>query len=159
MEVDLRTGPFRQWYVTDAGKRWGNAVAGQDPLSAAACWETMLISCLSTRLAFIEVQGYVQIPYLVHKTRARGLLAAGRTAEAWDEIRRSRELSPGNASLAEDLVPELEAAGCQQAADELFDAIYVHLREICDDFPRSARSSRTTWPGRPPAATGTSTRR
>ena len=40
--------------------------------------------------------------------------------------------------MAEDLVPELEAAGCQQAADELFDAIYVHIREICEDFPRSA---------------------
>ena len=135
----LRTGPFRQWQIHDAAKRNGNIVCSTDPLTAAACWESMLLSCLSRRMAFIEIQGYIQIPFVIHKARARGLLQIGRAPEAVEEIQFSQRYSPGNTSLAEDLLPALEAAGLYAQADELFNTTFTHLREICHDFPQSAR--------------------
>ncbi|MFV1965071.1 MAG: tetratricopeptide repeat protein, partial [Pirellulaceae bacterium] len=134
----LRTGPFRDWYVADAAKELGNAINGRDRLEAARLWESMLLSCLKTSSAFVKVEGYVQIPHLIHKTRARGLLAEGRLEEAVREVRLSHAAWPANVSLAEDMVVELEAAGCQAAADELFDSTFEHLQRLCDDFPRGA---------------------
>ena len=137
-QLILRTGPFRQWQVHDAAKRTGNAVCSTDPLTAAACWESMLLSCLSRRMAFIEIQGYIQIPFVIHKARARGLLQVGRPQEAVQEIQFSQRYCPGNTSLAEELLPALEAAGLHAEADELFHTTFTHLREICHDFPQSA---------------------
>ena len=89
-------------------------------------------------MAFIEIQGYIQIPFVIHKARARGLLQAGRALQAVQEIQFSQRYSPGNTSLAEDLLPALEAAGLHAEAEALFNTTYTHLREICHDFPQSA---------------------
>lgn len=137
-QLILRTGPFRQWQVFDAAKRTGNAVCATDPLTAAACWESMLLSCLSRRMAFIEIGGYIQIPFVIHKARARGLLAIGRNPDALQEIRLCQRYHPGDPSLAEDLVPVLETAGLPAEAEELFQSTFTHLHEICHDFPLSA---------------------
>jgi tetratricopeptide (TPR) repeat protein len=133
-----RTGPFRDWYVVDASKDLGNALNGVDYLEAAAQWESMLLSCLKTSSAFVKIEGYVQIPHLIHKTRARGLLATGRTEEAIEELRLSHAIWPTNVSLVEDMVPLLDAAGGNEAGDELFTATFERLQRICDDFPQSA---------------------
>jgi tetratricopeptide (TPR) repeat protein len=133
-----RTGPFRDWYVVDAAKDLGNALNGVDCLEAAAQWESMLLSCLKTSSAFVKIEGYVQIPHLIHKTRARGLLAAGRTEEAIEELRLSHAIWPTNVSLAEDMIPLLDDAGCDEFAAELFTATSEQLQRICDDFPQSA---------------------
>lgn len=136
-QLILRTGAFRQWHGYDAAKRLGNATSGSDPLSASALWESMLLSCLSTRMAFMEIEGYIQIPFVIHKTRAAGLLNSGRIPEALSEIGLCRRYSLSNPSLAEELVPALEQVGHPREAAELFEAVAASLREICADFPDS----------------------
>ncbi len=136
-QLILRTGGFRQWRGYDAAKRLGNATSGSDPLSASALWESMLLSCLSTRMAFMEIEGYIQIPLVIHKTRAAGLLHAGRVPEALAEIELCRRYSLSDPSLVEELVPALEQAGHSREATELFEAVSNCLRDICEDFPSS----------------------
>jgi tetratricopeptide (TPR) repeat protein len=136
-QLILRTGPFREWYVNDAAKNLGNAATEMDRGAAARGWETVLLSCLRTKSAFVDHQGYLQIPYLIHKARARSLLASGDHQAAEREIALAMRFWPGNVSLAEDLVPELEANGCHEAATTLFDTSFAAIQEICDNFPRS----------------------
>jgi tetratricopeptide (TPR) repeat protein len=54
------------------------------------------------------------------------------------EARLALQVWPGNVSLAEDLVPLFEAAGCHSVAEDLFAGSYELLRSICRDFPDSA---------------------
>ena len=137
-ELVLRTTAFRDWYSSNAAMNLGNAYSGKDHLAAAENWETLALSVLKTSSSFIEVEGYLQLPHLVHKSRARGLLAAGKHDQSLANMRISQAAYPGNIDLAEDLIPELEAADLQDAADELFAKVYAPNEQVCADYPRNA---------------------
>jgi hypothetical protein len=137
-ELVLRTTAFRDWYSSNASLNLGNTISGKDHLAAAAHWEALALSVLKTNSSFIEVEGYLQLPHLVHKSRARGLLARGKHDEALANLKLSRAAYPGNIDLAEDLIPELEAAGLRSAADELFESIYLPNEQLCLDYPQHA---------------------
>ncbi|MGE3776529.1 MAG: tetratricopeptide repeat protein [Pirellulaceae bacterium] len=135
-EVLLRTGESRSSRLVEAAKQVGNLVYARDELRAANCWQVMLLACLKPSWGFVENGGYVQIPFLVHKTRARGLVKAGRIDEARREWEFSRTASPGNIELAEELVPLLLDAGQPAAADLLLIQTTAGLRDLLQDFSR-----------------------
>jgi tetratricopeptide (TPR) repeat protein len=137
-ELVLRSTAFRDWYGSNASLNLGNTLSGKDQLAAAANWEALALSVLKTSSSFLEVDGYLQLPHLVHKSRARGLLAEGKHAEALENLRISQAAYPGNIDLAEDLIPELEAAGQRGAADDLFAKVFLPNEQVCADFPDNA---------------------
>jgi len=134
----LRTGEPGSWAVNEAAKYYGNTLSGKDNLAASRYWQWSLLSCLKTSTAIPRVSGYLQLIHLVHKARARGLLADGRIDEAVAELRQSHAALPGNIELALDLVPELERLQRPDEAEELFALVYRVGRQVCDDFPDSA---------------------
>jgi tetratricopeptide (TPR) repeat protein len=137
-ELILCTSAFRDWYSSNAAMNLGNALSGKDHLAAADNWETLALSVLKPGSAFIEVEGYLQLPHLVHKSRARGLLAAGKHDEALANLQIGLAAYPGNIDLAEDLIPDLEAAGLKSAADDLFAKVYPPNEQVCVDYPENA---------------------
>lgn len=137
-EFLLRTGELQHGRLIDAAKQLGNLVHGSDELRAAECWESMVLCCLKPNWGFVENGGYIQIPQLVHKTRALGLVKAGRLDEAVREIWASYRAAPATSDLAEELVPILEAANRQQEANELLVTSANRLRELGREFPQCA---------------------
>lgn len=133
-----RTVPVRDWYSSNASLSVGNTISGKDYLGAADQWEALALSVLKSSSRFVEVEGYLQLPHLVHKSRARGLLAEGKQESALENLWIAQAAYPGSIDLAEDLIPELEAAGMRGAADELFAKVYAPNQQLCDDFPENA---------------------
>ncbi len=134
----VRTGEFQSLPVNEAAKHLANRAAGNDDLRAAAYWQWPLLRCLQTSSAIAGVEGYLEVAHLIHKARARGLLAAGKVDRAIAEMRLSRAALPGEVQLALDLVPPLQKAGRRPAAEELFGQVLAVNRRVCDDFPRAA---------------------
>jgi hypothetical protein len=76
-ELLARTGVPGEHDQIEALKQIGNAIYPQEELRAANCWESMVLCCLRTKWGFADANGYIQIPFLVHKTRAKGRLRVG----------------------------------------------------------------------------------
>lgn len=145
-DLITRTGQFGDWALNEAARKLGNHFSGQDNLKAAAYWERLLLSCLKTSTGASKIEGYVKLSHLVHKARARGLMAAGKIDAAVAEIGRSRQALPGSIGLAEDLVPELEKAGRKAEADALFEKVFAANEAVCKDFPKAATwLNNTAW--------------
>jgi tetratricopeptide (TPR) repeat protein len=137
-ELTLRTGEPRSAAVNQAAERLAEVAAGKDDLRAAAYWQWPLLRCIRTSTNNLGIEGYLRRAHLIHKSRARGLLAAGKTDEAVAEIWLSHAALPGDVGLALELVPELEKADRRQEADRLFAQVFAVNHRVCDDFPRSA---------------------
>jgi tetratricopeptide (TPR) repeat protein len=137
-ELLVRTGEPGERDVIEAAKQIGNGVYLQDELRAADCWEGMVLCCLRSRWGFGDANGYVQIPLLVHKTRAKGLLKSGRIEEGLREIQAALAASPLNLEVPEELIPELQKVTRQAEAEQLLESFYQGLRQQCLDFPNCA---------------------
>ena len=137
-QVTLRTGELQSPAVNQAAQRLGDAAVGKDDLQAAAYWQWPLLRCLRTSTGNLGIEGYLRRAHLIHKTRARGLLAAGRIDEALEEIRLSRAALPGEVELVLELVPLLEKAGRHPDAEGLFADAFAVIQAVCNDFPKSA---------------------
>jgi predicted Zn-dependent protease len=145
-ELLLHTSESQNGRYIEASKQVGNLVHGTDELRAADCWETMLLCCLKPNWGFVENGGYVQIPQLVHKSRAKGLIKAGRIENAVQEAWTSHRTAPANTELAEEVFPLLMAAGREEDANAIFDQTANHLRELTRQFPRCATfHNNTAW--------------
>ncbi len=127
---------FKDTALVDAAQNVGNSLAG-DTLGRAAYWEIMHLSCLEAPLWIPTYRGYFHTPHILHKTRAQAYLSDGQIELARREIKLSRAFMPGNIELAEHLVPQLEQAGQQADADQLFDDYFQFVRNICAEFPDS----------------------
>lgn len=137
-ELLLRTGEPDDGRLVDAAKQIGNLTHATDQMRAADLWEMLVLCCIRPKWRFNEVQGYMELPLLVHKTRAAGLLKAGRAEEALREVWASQELAPATGELAQELVPLLEAADRSREAERLLEASSNRLRELTQDFPACA---------------------
>ena len=136
----LRTGKFRSWSIYEAGKCLGNRLSGTDPLMAAEYWDRLLLGCLRSSTGIVDVGGYLQVIYVVHKARARGLLAEGKIDEAVRELALSHAAMPGESRLAMDIVPKLDEMGHHDHGDALFERVYAVEEQVCKDFPESPRA-------------------
>ena len=137
-ELLTKLGSINDWHANDACKHLGNASAETEPLKAADCWEQLALSALLASSAFTEVEVYLQLPHLIHKARARGLMAAGNHADAVRELWLSHAALPGDGKLVLDLAPEFRKARLDKTADELFERVYTVIDGVTQDFPNSA---------------------
>jgi len=134
-----RQGDWSEVDMLSAVRDLGNACEPDDPLAAAAYWEQMLLACLQLKFGFTQTEGYIHIPHLVHKTRARALLAAGKVDDAIPIVKLAHGICPGDGEFIESVVPELEKAGRPELADQLFQRTYDIMAESCQLFATSAR--------------------
>ncbi len=137
-ELILRTMSLYEWEFSNAAQRLGNAISDSDPIRASWLWDSLLLSVLPVSGGFTEVTGYLEIPFMIHKVRGRGLLHAGKIDEAWREFAACQKILPGDPGLIEAMVPRLEAAGAQEKADELFRFGYERARALSDAWPKAA---------------------
>ena len=71
-ELVVRTGNPHDWALKQCLKALGNAASARnDYLTAADCWEKLLLSCLPTSTGFLHVKDYLTVSVLIHNFRAR----------------------------------------------------------------------------------------
>jgi tetratricopeptide (TPR) repeat protein len=116
----------------------GDAASADDPLKAAGFWEQRMLNCLQENWFFTDQTSYVRIPHLVHRSRAKGLLAQGNASDAILEVRHCQQMWPGELNVVEECIPLLDASGRKADADELFDSAYSRIEKTCRLFPNSA---------------------
>jgi tetratricopeptide (TPR) repeat protein len=138
-KLTLATGPFGDWAGGQALERLGNdASLRGDRLAAADCWERFALGLLQPNTFLLDNRGYLILPFRVHASRGRGLLKAGKIAEALEELRQAEAAIPGNVEFVLGVVPELEKAGRKAEADALFQRAAALHEDLCREFPRSA---------------------
>jgi tetratricopeptide (TPR) repeat protein len=108
------------------------------PLHAADCWRQFLLHVVGTRTDFSEAEGYLNLPHLVHRLRARAFLKAGQPEQARGELEAAERSLPGDVRLIVEFVPKLDRAGQTEAADKMFEQSFAEHRRVCRDFPQSA---------------------
>ena len=124
--------------AVNADQQAGNLVGAKEPLRAAQRWQQLLLHVLSPSTNFNEVEGYLTLPHIVHKARARAMLADNKPEQAVAELTKARSTLPDDVRLIVEFVPKLDRAGQRAAAEELFaDGMAAHLR-VCGEFPKSA---------------------
>lgn len=126
---------FSDTSLIDAVQNVGNSY--KYPLGRATYWEIMHLSCLERPLWIPSYRGYFHTPHILHKTRAQAWLRDGLSEDAIREIKFSQQFMPGNIELAEHLVPRLEEADQQAAADDLFETTFDFVLKITELFPNS----------------------
>ncbi|MCE9528385.1 MAG: hypothetical protein K8R36_20265 [Planctomycetales bacterium] len=145
-ELALRTGLPESWAASNAAENIGNLISKPDPLRAADLWERLQIYLLTPNATPTEFEPLLDIGRLVHKTRARGLLEAGKKDEALAEMKLCEQISPGNIDLAEDMVPLLKAKGFAAEADALYQRAYAVHAPLAEKFPLSpALCNNVAW--------------
>ena len=136
-ELAVRTGPAESWHISNAAENVGNLIVKTEPLRAADMWERLQIYLLTPGANPSEFEPLLDVGRLVHKTRARGLLEAGKKDEALAEIKLCEQIAPGNIDLAEDLVPLLKAKGFAAEAAALYERAYAVHAPLAQKFPES----------------------
>lgn len=138
-ELILKTGDFDSWYLDDALRHHAyDAVQRKDYLEAAVAYERFLQRCQFTLRSFVETSAYLIVPAMIHRCKAKGLLAAGKLEEARQEVERCLEVLPGDVELPILLVPELEKHDRKADADALYRAVADRYEKMCTDYPNSA---------------------
>jgi Tfp pilus assembly protein PilF len=140
----LRTGQPDSWYISNARRRLARAaLSRKDYLAAADQDERALLDCLRSGTGFVRPGAYLSVPHLVHRQRARGLVAARRFEDAQKEIELALTALPAEVDVAIELVPELEKQGRKKNAQELFDRLFTLHEKVCADYPKSAWAHNT----------------
>jgi thioredoxin-like negative regulator of GroEL len=136
-EIVARTAAVNSRLVANSSRRLGNAISASDPLGAASRWQLMLLGTLKPTDSLPEVSDYLAIAHLIHRLRARALLEAEQTADAYREARRAVELLPGQTAAVCDLVERFDACGATEQADALFSLSAEHFKGILKRHPKA----------------------
>ncbi len=132
------------WYWTPyRGNVW-NAMARashvlkEHEASAAAIERNMHFLLKTPNVVFVDGVGYVTVPASVRGSRARAMLAEGKTDAAFAEAKAILQLLPGQTEFLTAIVPEFEKAGGKTEADALFAITWTTLRTLREQNPESA---------------------
>ena len=132
--------------VASAAQQVGNLVNASEPRRAARCWEQLLLHVLNANSVFTEVEGYLTLPHVIHKVRAKAALTEGKSDEMLAELAHCEQLLPGDVRLIVEFVPKLDKANQKEAADLLFEQAFGVHKQVCDDFPQAATYfNNTAW--------------
>jgi tetratricopeptide (TPR) repeat protein len=138
-EVIVRTGQFDSWQTNNARRRLARAaLIKKDYGTVAALDERAMLECLKKNTHFVKPVAYVAVPHLIHRHRARSLLAAGKSDEALKEIQAALTALPGEVEFFIHLVPELARSGRQKEAEELFQRGWKFYEKLCTEYPQSS---------------------
>jgi tetratricopeptide (TPR) repeat protein len=131
------------WYWTPyRGNVW-NAMARashvlrEHETSAAAIERNLHFLLKTPNVVFVDGVGYVTVPASVRGSRARAMLADGKTDTAFEEAKAILRLLPGQTEFLTAIVPEFEKAGKKAEADALFEISWTALRKLRAENPDS----------------------
>jgi tetratricopeptide (TPR) repeat protein len=145
-EVLHRTAQPDSSLVANAAQQIGNLVNGKEPRRAAERWQELHLHVLNANSGFVDVEGYLTLPHVIHKVRAKAALAEGKTDEMLAELARCEKLLPGDVRLIVEFIPKLDKADQQDAADLLFAQAYGVHHGVCEEFPQSGTYlNNTAW--------------
>jgi tetratricopeptide (TPR) repeat protein len=114
----------------------GAAPPASDGPAPDAAFQRAALLLLGSNIFLRDVRYYLEIPQVVHRTRAMALLRAGKTAEAIDELHRAEALTPENVQLSLDCDAALRKQGAATEADALYHRMAERLEADCCEFPR-----------------------
>ena len=144
-EKILRLGDFGSrweggaaWAVMAAAQKIGNERSRTDKLGAAALFQRMLLYLLKTNSSYLHASDYVDVVHVIHRARARSLMAGGQGAAAAGDIAAACAAQPGDAEFVEEVTKHLDAAGRTAEAEQVFAACYARYDRVCREFPRAA---------------------
>ena len=111
-----------------------------DSLAAAAYRERYLLQMLPVAPNLRYIYWYPRLTCTIHALRAKGLLAQGKRAEALHEIDLAEQAQPNCTELPILLFTDLEKAGEQEKAAQLFERVYRVLAKNCREYPNCANA-------------------
>jgi tetratricopeptide (TPR) repeat protein len=145
-DVVHRTASPDSSQVASAAQQVGNLINAKEPRRAAERWEELLLHVLNANSGFVEVEGYLTLPHVIHKVQAKAALVEGKADEMLSELGRCERLLPGDVRLIVEFAPKLDKAGQGDAADLLLAQAFNVHHQVCDDFPKSATYlNNTAW--------------
>jgi tetratricopeptide (TPR) repeat protein len=138
LELILQVGALRAWEHYEALRRSADLLAEDGRhLLAADRWDKAFLRNLSNDIYFSEPWANVIVPSLIHKTRALGLIKAGRIEQALVDAKIAMREAPGDADALIELVNALDAAGDRPQADEFYADHTAQYRELIKTYPNS----------------------
>lgn len=138
LELILQVSAPRSWERNEALRRSAEELAADGhELAAADRWDKAFLQNLSNNISFAEPWANVVVPALIHKTRALGLIKAGRLDQAMVEAKLSMTEAPGDADALIELVNRLDAAGDHAQADGFYAAQTREYRDLIKTYPQS----------------------
>jgi tetratricopeptide (TPR) repeat protein len=139
MDLVLETGWFRTHYVGNVYLRLARIKARQkDYATAAKYYEKDVVSLFRTGAMFVDDKALLTVPELARTYRARALLAAGKLDEAIADARAGLAVLPGNVEMAIGLVPDLDRAGKNKEADEIYGKVKEAFVSALETYGTSA---------------------
>lgn len=133
-----QTGNPEDQFVTIANQYLGNLLAEKEPLQAADHWDQLRFHVLKPTTNLTEQAGYLDMAVSLHRARARGLLAKGDRAAAFQHLATCEILQPGEIKVVEEFVPLLRKAGLAAEADKLFENCFQTYSPLVKQYPDSA---------------------
>lgn len=126
------------WAIRYAERAVASQVESAEPLRAASLRQLAIMYALKTNSGYTEAGEYLVAVHQIHRTRAIGLLRAGRVDEAMKELTAAQRARPDDVDLVLQAFPLLIASRKDAAADALFAVAFETLDGACRDFPRFA---------------------
>lgn len=136
------SNPTVQHPTLAAGHLRANVTSGKQPAAAADAWQRWLVSMLSGVNNYQQFDHYLADPELIHRSRAKAFLAAGKPDQAITELRRVLIILPGNVRMIEEFVPLLEKADRKEIAAALFDEVASRYEQVIRDYPQTSHHRR-----------------
>jgi tetratricopeptide (TPR) repeat protein len=140
-DMILRNGDFYGWELGNVTRMMAHRASQQgDDLLAANLWERSTLPCLRDNTGFVDTAAYLGVPHLIHRTRARGLLKAGKFDEAISELRLCEEYLPGDINLPLDMAAPLREAHREKDLIGLVERALQCQDSILASYPKAALS-------------------
>ncbi len=108
-----------------------------DFATAAALWDRCMLPLYRPNVSYINTSGYVMVPHMIHRLKAKAEMAAGNIDGAIEQIGICMRNVPGDVDVPIELVPELDKAGEPKKADAVFEQARIFYLALIKSHPES----------------------
>ena len=145
-EFDLRVLELRGSPRATSALLLGDHVDGKEPALAIQMWRQQLISIMRGTTTFTNTISYARLPCMLLRQQAHLDVASGK----WQSVRETLEacvrLMPRRISIAEEVAPELDAAGQTELAQWIYEQYRDSMEAAVQSYPESALFlNNTAW--------------
>ncbi|HTN77113.1 MAG TPA: tetratricopeptide repeat protein, partial [Pirellulaceae bacterium] len=119
----------------------GNTYSPQEPQLAADYWTKYELTLVRMSSNLVQDEGYISLPYSIHRLRALGYLVSGQREDFRREIALCAAIKPYDFSVVEESLPKLIEKGWTTEADQLFDKRYEQWVKNCAAYPHATSLS------------------